>query len=202
MLLRSFNFTKQLTGDMLDTLFKDLVDYRGEFDYSLELIEAALDGRVDTTKPFNLFGWSKSVRDGSFQVELRRLKKEMYIVDDDDDERTGVKASSIVDVRDDYEILEDKEEVQYTVNKILALNNEVMCVLGIDLIFCMQKAIEGVPQAIEELSNICKENEWIGEYVQIILASGIPFEELFPEQVVPFCKPQQVEEEISNVKVG
>lgn len=200
MLLRSFCFTQQLTGDMLNVLFKDLPNYYGEFDYSIELIEAALEGRIDIEKPFNLFGWCKTVKDGNFQTELKRLKKQEYLIEDDDEDSTGVKASSLVEERDDYEVFIDNEEVLYTVKKIRALNNEIISDMGIDLIFCMRQAVKGVPQAVEELSNICKEYDWIAEYVQIILSSGISFEDLFPNEVTPFYRP--VVKSNLQVKVG
>lgn len=171
-----------LSGDMLDTLFKDLKDYRGEFDYSLELIEAALDGRIDVNKKFNLFGYCKTVREGNFQTELKRLKKQQYIIDDDNDDETGVKVSTLVDTRSDYEIIEDNEELEYSVKKIRALNDEIIESIGIDLIFCMRQALKGVPQAIQELADICKEYDFIAEYIQIILSSGVSFSELFPDE--------------------
>ena len=200
MLLRSFHFTQQLSGEMLDVLFKDLPNYHGEFDYSIELIEAALEGRIDIEKPFNLFGWCKTVRDGNFQTELKRLKKQEYLIEDDDEDKTGVKASSLVEEHDDYEVFIDNEELLYTVKKIRALNNEIIVAMGIDLIFCMRQAVRGIPQAIMELSNICKEYTWIAEYVQIILSSGISFEELFPEETIFFRRPEAKKQ--SALKMG
>ena len=200
MLLRSFQYKQELTGDMLDTLFKDLKDYKGEFDYSLEIIDAALDGRIDISKKFSLFGYCKTVREGNFQTELKRLKKQQYIIDDDNDDETGVKVSSLVDTRSDYEIIDDKEELSYTVNKIRSMNNEIIEDIGVDLIFCMHQALKGVPQAVQELANICEEYDFIAEYIQIILSSGISFEELFPdeEEVIDFPR---VDEDLIE-KVG
>ena len=190
---------QQLSGEMLDVLFKDLEKYHGEFDYSIELIEAALDGRIDISKPFNLFGWCKTVREGNFQTELKRLKKQEYLIEDDEEDKTGVKASALVSERDDYEIFEDNEELFYTVKKVTALNNEIMSVIGIDFIFCMRKAVQGIPKAVEELTNICKEYEWLAEFVQIILSSGVPFEDLFPENTIPFCKQTKKKELVTKV---
>ena len=200
MLLRSFTCMQVLTGDMLDVLFKDFKKYRGEFDYSIELIDAALEGRVDIHKHFNLFGWCKTVKEGNFQTELRRLKNQKYLIDDDEEDKTGTKTSALIDTRSDYEIIEDYEELEYTIKKIRALNSEMISNIGIDLIFCMRQAIKGIPTAAQELSNVCEEYDWIAEYVQIILSSGISFEELFPSEVVPFCKP--VKKENYNAKVG
>ena len=189
-----------LTGDMLDTLFKDLKDYKGEFDYSLEIIDAALDGRIDISKKFSLFGYCKTVREGNFQTELKRLKKQQYIIDDDNDDETGVKVSSLVDTRSDYEIIDDKEELSYTVNKIRSMNNEIIEDIGVDLIFCMHQALKGTPQAVQELASICEEYDFIAEYIQIILSSGVSFEELFPdeEEVIDFPR---VDEDLIE-KVG
>lgn len=189
MLLRSLNFTKRLTEDMINILFEDYKDFRGEFDYSVELIEAALSGRINFNKPFNLFGYCKVIRDGKYQNNLKRLKRQEYIIDDDDDEKTGVKISSLVEERDDYDILIDTEELMFTVKKIIALNDEIIVNTGVDLIFCMRKAVSGYPEAVSELTDLCKEYSWIAEYVQIILSSGISFEDLFPENVSVFIKP-------------
>lgn len=191
---------QELTGDMLDVLFKDFKDYRGEFDYSIELIDAAIEGRIDITKQFSLFGYCKTVREGNFQTELKRLKKQQYIIDDDNDDETGVKVSSLVDTRSDYEIIDDKEELSYTVNKIRALNDELISTIGIDLVYCMRQALKGTPQAVQELTNICEEYDFIAEYIQIILSSGVSFEELFPdeEEVIDFPR---VDEDLIE-KVG
>lgn len=182
MLLRSFSNMQVLTGEMLDTLFKDLKDYKGEFDYSLEIIDAALDGRIDISKKFSLFGYCKTVREGNFQTELKRLKKQQYIIDDDNDDETGVKVSSLVDTRSDYEIIDDKEELEYSIKKIRALNDELISTIGVDLIFCMRQALKGTHQAVQELASICEEYDFIAEYIQIILSSGVSFKELFLEE--------------------
>lgn len=188
MYLRSFSYQQQLAGNMLDVLFKDLEKYHGEFDYSLELIEAAFDGRVDISKPFNLFGWCKTVKEGKFQEDLRRLKKEEYLLDDDEDDKTGVKSSSLIEKRDDYEVFEDNEEILYTVRKVTAIQQEIVSEVGVDIIFCMRKALQGSTKAIKELQSVCERYDYIQEYVQIILASGIEFDVLFPERIEVFHK--------------
>ena len=126
-------------------------------------------------------------------MELRRLKKEDYLIDDDDDENSGVRASSLVDDKDDYTKLDDKSELDYTVNKIRELQLEIAKDLGLDIIFCMRKAVQGIPAAIEELGKVCKDLPWIGEYVQVILSSGVSFNELFPEEVTNFYEPRKQE---------
>ena len=189
MYLRSFSYSKQLTGEMLDVLFKDLEDDNGNlennprnFDYSFELIEAAFDGRINLDKPFHLFGWIKALKNGKYQEEIDELKRRQYLTDDDED-CTGVKISSIADMRDDYEDCLDKEELVYTVNKVCSLNNEFKADIGIDFIFCMRRAVQGIPHAVDEMIKICTEYKWIAEYVKIILSSGVEFQTLFPEQI-------------------
>lgn len=184
MLLRSLSFRKELTGDMLDVLFKDVKNYSGEFDYSIELIDAALDGRINMEKEFNLFGYCKTIREGNFQTSLKYLKKHQYLIEEDDEDSTGVKTSSLVDIHNDYEVFEDNEELSYTINKIRTLNNQFIADAGIDLIFCIRQAVKGVPQAVDELVTICRDYSWVGEYIQIILSSGVSFESLFPEDVL------------------
>ena len=193
MLMRSYSFAPDLNSQKLNKVFEDYDKYVGEFDYSVELLNAVMDGRISVDKNFNLFGWCKCVREGKFQMELRRLKKEDYLIDDDDDENSGVRASSLVDDKDDYTKLDDKSELDYTVNKIRELQLEIEKDLGLDIIFCMRKAVQGIPAAIEELGKVCKDLPWIGEYVQVILSSGVSFNELFPEEVTNFYEPRRQE---------
>lgn len=201
MQLRSFGFQQQLTGDMLGVLFKDLPNYHGEFDYSLEIIEAALEGRIDIRKDFNLFGYCKVIRDGKSNNEMKKFKKNVCLIEQSDEyAESGVTLESLVDERDDYEIINDNEETMYIVKKVQALNFEMMRDLGIDLIWCIKQAVKGVPQAVEELTNFCTEYSWYSEYVEIILGSGIPIDELFPDEVVSFSRP--VEKKSLKVKVG
>lgn len=201
MQLRSFGFQKQLDMEEYYYLFKDYDKFNGEFDYSVELIDAMLESRIDKTKDFSLFGYCKLIRDGRFQNDLKRLKKEQYLIEDDDDESTGVKASSLIDERDDFEVFEDTEEAMYTVKKIQALNYEMMEVLGIDIIHCMRQAVKGIPEAISTLTEFCNEYTKYAEYIQIILGCGIPFEELFPEEVVVF-NPKKIVSVNKVEKVG
>lgn len=180
MLLRSCSFQKELSNDAWDVLFENYKNFVGEFDYGVEIIEAALDNRIDLTKPFNLFGYCKVIRENRKQEGIRSLKHNQYIVDDDEEDKTGVSISSIVDPRDDYEISDDNNELAEVVEKLKKANAEIIVVFGLDLLFCIKQAIKGTPQAVEELSKICKELDWVGEYVKIILSSGIPFSKLFP----------------------
>lgn len=200
-MMRSFGFQKTMEMDDFEYLFRDFKKYNGEFDYSIELIDAMMDSRIDKTKEFSLFGYCKCIRDGKFQNDLKRLKKEQYIIEDDDDESSGIKASSLVEERDDYEVFEDTEEAMYTVKKIRALNLEFISELGIDLIHCLRQAVKGIPDAIETLTEFCNEYSKYSEYVQIILGCGIPFEELFPEEVLVFSSTKSVSA-IDSVKVG
>lgn len=190
MLMRSYSHTPQITVEMANKVFEDYKDYHGEFDYSVELVDAVLDGRIRVDKPFNLFGWCKTVKEGKYQMDLRRLKKEEYLIDDDD-EQTGVKASSLVDTRDDYEKIDDSSELEDVVERIKGLQYEIAVDIGVDIIFCMRRAVQGITAAVEELGRVCREYEWIGEYIQVILSSGVSFNELFPPEITEFYEPRK-----------
>ena len=187
--------------DDFEYLFRDYKKYNGEFDYSIELIDAMMDSRIDKTKEFSLFGYCKGIRKGKFQNDLKRLKKEQFLIEDDDDESSGIKASVLVEERDDYEIFEDTEEAMYTAKKIRTLNLEFMSELGIDLIHCLRQAVKGIPDAIETLTEFCNEYHKYSEYVQIVLGCGISIDELFPEDTLVF-KPVVKTTKSSLEKVG
>lgn len=200
-MMGSFSVQKTMEMNDFEYLFRDFEKYNGEFDYSIELIDAMMDSRISKKDEFNLFGYCKCIRDGKFQNDLKRLKKEQYLIEDDDDESTGVKASTLIEERDDYEVFEDTEEAMYTVKKIQALNFEFISELGIDLVHCLRQAVKGIPDAIETLTEFCNEYHKYAEYVQIILSCGIPFEELFPEEVFVFS-PSKSASVVKSVKVG
>lgn len=188
MYLRSFSFgtfmgVSELPVEVVN-LFLPLVenpDKRVEF--AGEIITAGLQGRIDFSKEFNLDAYEATIRKNQHLLKESERKKKSYIDfsgagDDFDDVANsgGVKADfvqleSIEEMKDAFEEILLNEELEYAVSTIKSLNDEFISDYGTDLIFALKRAVQGIPQAVEEIKNICQEFSLVSELVETILSS-------------------------------
>ena len=183
--LYSFGFAKY---DYIPPVVLDLfVGYEnttvnGEpvLNYTLEVYEAVLDGRVDV-KHFNMIGFIRGIQDNTKMNKEKSTKKLTYFKSEgSDEEADGVAENHVRTPEDKYAEYDDSDEVQWAVNKIITLQDEFSVDYGVNLIHAMKKAAEGFPQAVELLKNLCDEADTLSELVYIILSSGQSLDELFP----------------------
>ena len=180
MLLRSCSYHQELTLEQYYYLFKDLEKQTEGLEYSLEIIDAALDDRINYEKEeFNLMGYCHAIKKNSMLKKSSERSRVIPFTEPSDGEN-GITIESIASKNNDYEEFLDKEDVRYTTIKIKALADELLTYEGIDIVFTIRRALRGIPQAIDSLKEICTDYPNISEYLQILLTSGVSFEELFP----------------------
>lgn len=189
--LKSFSFGSYKGVDELPDvvvgLFSSMMERpEKSVEYAEEIINAALEGRINFDKEFNMGAYETSIRNNTRMNAQDRMKKETFFTDDDLDEayKGGVSENKVSDNRDDYASFEDEDEVKWAVNSIKAENNTYRIDYGINIIKLLKKATGGYPQAMEKLKMVCLEFERVGEWIKIILSSGHSVDSLFTEDNV------------------
>lgn len=188
MLLHSFCGFRSDVNDDIWGLFEEWEKTNAPFEYVLEIIDAAASNKVDFDN-FNLSAYNKAVRKNVSKGSSRRKNKVLHIVNDIEDissEPYGV-AESIVSIyaeqEDEYKKLEDEEELAYAIEEIRNLNGVVFYTYRVDMLHCIKQALKGLPESINILKNLVDNDSFIGDLLKIVLESGQPFAELFPEAV-------------------
>lgn len=197
--LKSFSFglyrgNDHVTDDVAMLFYKQLQRPDKFVNNAADIVMAGLDGRIDTSREFNLWGYDYAIStNGKLSEDVRKRKKEKYISFDTDDEtvsadlRNGgitidmLSYSSLTNetAADEFEEIENSMELEYAVKTIKEINDDYITYEGIDLIQLIKSAVQRVPQAIEKLKEVCLDNEFVGEQVKVILGSGAPLDSQF-----------------------
>lgn len=196
MLLRSFGFgtfmgVSELPVEVLNLFIPLTENPDKRIEFASEIISAGLNGKIDFTKDFNLDAYEATIKKNQRLLKENEKKKKSYIDfnggSDDFEEVAcsgGIKADfvqldSIEEMKDAFEEVLANEELEYAVTTIKSLNAEFISDYGTDLIFALKKAVQGIPQAVEELKSICAEFSLVAELIETILSSKQEVEVLF-----------------------
>lgn len=196
MCLRSFSFGAYMGVNGLPievlALFNALADCpEKRIEFAGEIIQAALQGKIDLNGSFNIDAYETAIRRNNFLVKIGERKKKLYLdggSSDDDFSETGCVntehlssdcMSCIAEVKDAFEDLLDESELNYAVSMIKKINNKVVAIYGVDLIHAIRQAIKGFPQAIEAVKNLCLSCKPISDLVETVLSSDKEFDDLF-----------------------
>ena len=179
MLLRSVSFTTECNPKIWE-LFKKADELGTKLDYTLEIIEAAMQGRIDLEGEFKLKEYVASI-DRSRRLEgLREKKKAVHVTDiSDDEEDSGV--AYPVDSRNDFEEFENNYEFCNAVDTFNSMQHYFMINAKCDAKLAVHQALKGVPDAVELVKNLCDEYPIAAELLEVILGSGYSYEDIFPD---------------------
>lgn len=183
MLMRSYSYgtfmgVSELPPEVLN-LFKSLVEEDGKkISYASEIIFAALAGNIKLDDSFNIDAYISTIRKNE---RLCTDKKSMYessyaLSSNCDDELLDLDYCSMhntsnTDDLDEYTKFEDKEFFQYSVSKLKELNKDFISDYGIDLIFCIKRAVGGIPSALDALKDVCNNFDNVKDMVYALLTS-------------------------------
>lgn len=188
-MLASYSFQQSITPE-IEELFSGCEELGDELDYTVEIIEAALSGKINLEKPFNIVSYVRAVKKHERLEGERRAKKLLHIQtnnpDDDTLEPYSIKEENIqigVVEKSDFEKLEDIYELQDAVNYIRSVESELVVCENIFIIKVIRQALKGIPDSINILKDICNFYTDVAEALKIILQSNEAFEDLFPESV-------------------
>ena len=194
--LMSFGFGSYMGVDDIPEsvlrLFKDMSDNpEKSIECVEEVLNAALEGRINLNADFNLCGYDYAVRANNNLTKEKSRQKQVFLdtsVNEGDKEsamRNGgmsvdyATASAVNELVDAYEEILDDAELQFAVETIKSLNKEFIVEYNVNLVSTIQKAIQGIPQAISKLKELCDECDIVSEQVYIILSSGKDIEHIF-----------------------
>ena len=162
MLLRSVSFNTECPTKVWE-LFEKANELGTKLDYTLEIIEAAMQGRIDFEKDFKLKEYVASI-DRTRRLEgLREAKKAVHLTDVSDDED------------------ENKFELLQAVNQFNELQYYFMVNAKCDSKLAVRQALRGIPESIELVKNLCNDYPIAADLLKIILGSGYSYEQIFPE---------------------
>jgi len=170
------------------SLFADWEETPDPFAYTLEIVDAALSGRI-ALENFNLSAYNQTIRKNEVMMSNRRKSKILYIVDDSENSLAEpycipeTVVSPFAGQEDAYEKFEDEEEVSYAVREIRDLRGVIISGYRLDVLYCIKQALKGIPESVKALKNLVNSDPFIGELIRVVLESGQPFAELFPEAV-------------------
>lgn len=183
MLLRSYAFQKEVP-DTVWNLFSKADKLGTGLDYTLEIIDAAMQGDINLNREFNLKGYIYSINQVRKHEDRRRYKKNLrinYTVDDEADFGDNIQADNLsgyVESIDEYEKIDNDSEVSYAISEINRMSHDIMIFHNVDIETCLSQANRGMPESINLLRKLVNDNPQVGLYIQTILASGYPLETL------------------------
>lgn len=185
-MLHSFcDFNAGVKDEIWD-LFEKWEKVDEPFEYVLEIIDAATAGRIDLDN-FNLAAYNKTIKKNENKVGNRRKNKILRITEDIDE--AGVEPYAVPEAVvslyaeqvDEYEKLENAEELKFAVKELRTLSVSILYDYRIDLFRCMQQALKGIPNSIKLLQELVNADPYIGSLIKIVLKSEKSLSELFPE---------------------
>lgn len=160
----------------IQELFVDMVaNPTKDVTCTAELINSAKNGKIYLDRPFNLFGYQYNTERNKKMNMEKKGQREKYIDTDKDFEKTkrtnGVQDNAIRDMSQislEDEIT-DSAEVEYAIKSIVRVSDSFLVDEGIDLKVLLQRALSGVPNAVQTLKKVCEDFEILGEYIKLLL---------------------------------
>lgn len=176
-MLKSFSFIEKLTPE-IEALFIECTSTSKELDYGYEIIEAALNGRIDIGRYFNIQGYVNSLKATERLENHRRANKFKSIVSDSDSEDVyepnTITEESLVSEEsvDAYEEAIIRADLSRAISKIQEMSLLLMVEEKVNIARLIQMALKGIPSSVAKLKDICQNYEVIGESVSVLLSSG------------------------------
>ena len=189
-LLRSYSFgihfgCNEIPADVL-RLFVN-IDSNKRLENAGTIIENAMLGRIDTSKPFNLDGYEARIKFNEKLATNQKGKKELYISDDtsDADEviRTGgltsnmVSAQSLYSEEKGYSKILNRDEFRYALDRVNVLKAELFISEGVDIKGLILDSLNGIPSATKVLKELCNKYDELSLLIKILLSSKLNLEE-------------------------
>lgn len=175
---------KSILSEQVQELFASMVETPAKsVEYVSDIIDKAMTGKIDLNGEFNLGGYCHTIKFREKMTANKKSKKEKFINEDTSDfENThrqgGISLYELVNLDNEITKLDDDSEVSYAVSTIKRLQKDFLINEGINLKVLLKRALDGVPQAVSSLRDVCTEFELVGEHIRVILGSGRDFTSL------------------------
>lgn len=165
-------------------LFEDMNPQK-PLEYASHILFKALDGEIDTSREFNLYGYDYVCRQNEekYRNSSKYAKKNIGIdFTSQPDKDVQPEAYTVLEsqlnkyevkpTKTEYEGVDDKAEVMFAINTIKSIEKSVMETDGVYLSGLISSALKQVPSAIMKLKELCSTDVLIGDMVKTILTSG------------------------------
>lgn len=184
-----YNGFNELPTEVLN-LFVGLADNPNQqVEFSCEIVEAGLAGKIDFNKPFNLVAYENAIRKNNGLTVNTKRKKEVsidFFSSDDDSVNTYDVISEdtasnqlACKVKDAYAQIFEDDDLQFAISTIVGLNDDIMAVEEVDLIRCLKDAVLGIERAVSTIKRISDSYPVLAESIQTVLSSGQEVNVLF-----------------------
>lgn len=141
---------------------------RGEFGHTVEIINSAMNKKLDNREGFNLETFDLRAYEAECrkkdEIKLNDLRKKyLTIVDtvngNDDTNTAGYGEISMNDTRlksmeDAYAVLEDNDEFETYLAKLYTLRKEYIVGKGIDPVEMLINSLKGIPEAVSLMTEL------------------------------------------------
>lgn len=141
---------------------------RGEFGHTVEIINSAMNKKLDNREGFNLETFDLRAYEAECrkkdEIKLNDLRKKyLTIVDtvngNDDTNTVGYGEISMNDARlksmeDAYAVLEDNDEFETYLAKLYTLRKEYIVGKGIDPVEMLINSLKGIPEAVSLMTEL------------------------------------------------
>lgn len=176
--LRSFSFNKVPSGDVWN-LFKDAKNLGTDLDYTLEIIDNAMSGNIDTSKDFNIGAYIGKINKLKRLENNRELKKMLNITEEVSDNPHEIPDDKLPAAQDQYQKFEDDDEVLFSVEEINRISGRVLIENRLNINRCIKQALKGIPASIDALRRLVQDDDYAAELLYILLKSGYEMKDLF-----------------------
>ena len=150
-----------------DKATKKMASQGKEVECVSEILDGAMQGRINLEKQFNLLGYAWTVQKNQKINQVKKLKKVKPLMDDADayDEEKKASGVSLNQVSYDnythgnsklassFEETLAESELQFAISTIKNLNEEFVITYNVDLTVTLKSAMQGVSKAVEVLKD-------------------------------------------------
>lgn len=188
MCLRSYHWNASIDMERIWSLFKHYLELDCECTCSLEIVEAAIKGRIPLDKLdgegdviFDLERYVHKFDKHRRMEKSRYYKRVKYLANDiDEADGSGVFADAIssMQITGNYENIIDNCELEWALK---CLDEKVMHFMVCDKVnikVALIQANKGVPESIALIKKLVDKYPFMDELLHIILGCGRPLEEV------------------------
>lgn len=155
---------------------------RGSYEYSLDIVKAALNGRIalegEESENFHLREYTAGCKRNTRLTNRANAKKELFIADsftEDENEKIGfgdVSERVLKDIDVLFDTLIDDETFEQCLINLMGIRNEYIVKRGIDLVEIIRGSIKQMAVSMKELSSLVKDDPRIGAIVDGLFGTG------------------------------
>lgn len=155
---------------------------RGSYEYSLDIVKAALNGRItlegEEGENFPLREYTAGCKRNTRLTNRANTKKELFIVDsftEDENEKIGfgdVSERVLKDIDTLFDTLVDDQTFEQCLVNLMGIRNEYIVKQGIDPVEIIRGSIKQMASSMKILSSLVKEDNRVSQIVDGLLGTG------------------------------